>query len=58
MSALRAAFLDRREVYRFAPNSCSAISAVKHGSVVSIVRVLTKRGGYGEKTGDVSSEIR
>jgi hypothetical protein len=31
---------------------------VKNGSVVSILRVLTKRGGYGEKTGDVSSEIR
>ncbi len=31
---------------------------VKNGSVVSILRVLTKRGGDGEKTGGVSTEIR
>jgi hypothetical protein len=30
---------------------------VKKGSVVSIVRVLTKQGGDDEKTGSVSSEI-
>ena len=31
---------------------------VKKGSVVSILRVLTKRGGDDEKTGGVSTEIR
>ena len=31
---------------------------MKDGSVVSIVRVLTKRGGDNEKTVSVSSEIR
>jgi hypothetical protein len=31
---------------------------VKNGSVVSILRVLTKRGGDDEKTGGVSTEIR
>jgi len=31
---------------------------VKNGSVVSILRVLTKRGGDGEKTGGVSTAIR
>ena len=31
---------------------------VKNGSVVSILRVSTKRGGDDEKTGGVSTEIR
>ena len=31
---------------------------VKNSSVASILRVETKRGGDGEKTADVSSEIR
>jgi hypothetical protein len=31
---------------------------VKKGSVVSILRVLTKRGGDDEKTAGVSAEIR
>ncbi len=31
---------------------------VKKGSVVNILRVLTKRGGDDEKTGGVSTEIR
>jgi hypothetical protein len=31
---------------------------VKKGSVVSFLRVLTKRGGDDEKTGGVSTEIR
>ncbi|MEN9845910.1 MAG: hypothetical protein RIS36_1057 [Pseudomonadota bacterium] len=31
---------------------------VKNGSVVSILRVVTKRGGDDEKTGGVSTEIR
>jgi hypothetical protein len=31
---------------------------VKNGSVVSILRVLTKRGGDDEKTGGVSTELR
>ena len=35
-----------------------ASSVVKNGSVVSILRVLTKRGGDDEKTGGVSTEIR
>jgi hypothetical protein len=36
----------------------AASRVVKKGSVVSILRVLTKRGGDDEKTGGVSSEIR
>jgi len=32
--------------------------AVKKGSVESILRVLTKRGGDDEKTADLSSAIR
>jgi len=31
---------------------------VKNGSVVSVFRVLTKRGGADEKTGGVSTVIR
>jgi hypothetical protein len=31
---------------------------MKKGSVVSILRVLTKRGGDDEKTGGVSTAIR
>ena len=31
---------------------------MKKGSVVSILRVLTERGGDDEKTADVSSAIR
>ena len=31
---------------------------VKNGSVVSILRVATKRGGDNEKTGGVSTQIR
>ena len=36
----------------------AASRVVKKGSVVSILRVLTKQGGDDEKTGGVSSEIR
>jgi hypothetical protein len=35
-----------------------ASRVVKKGSVVSILRVLTKRGGDDEKTAGVSAEIR
>ena len=38
--------------------STGCIRVVKKGSVVSILRVLTKRGGDDEKTADVSSAIR
>ena len=41
------------------PNTDATPSrVVKKGSVVSILRVLTKRGGDDEKTADVSSAIR
>jgi hypothetical protein len=45
--------LKRRQSVPIAPRR-----VVKNGSVVSILRVLTKRGGDDEKTGGVSTEIR
>jgi hypothetical protein len=40
------------------PLEKGASRVVKNGSVVSILRVSTKRGGDDEKTGGVSTEIR
>jgi hypothetical protein len=51
---------DVAEVYWLAISTTSAATSrvVKNGSFVSILRVLTKRGGDDEKTGGVSTEIR
>jgi hypothetical protein len=46
------------QVYNPAKQNCSTSRVVKEGSVVRILRVLTKQGGDDEKTGSVSSEIR